>query len=56
MVVTEKCSALPFAFEVLNTQFIVLLGVSLVPKGFFPSVSLLLFFMNVNSITYYIDT
>lgn len=52
----EKCSALTFLVQILNIQFIVLLGISLVPKGFFSSVSLLLFFMNVNSITYHTDT
>lgn len=56
MVVTEKCSALTFAFQILNMQFIVLLGVSLIPNGFFSSASLLLFLMNVNSITYCTDT
>lgn len=56
MVVTDKCSALTFAFQILNMQFIVLLVVPLVPKGFFSSVSLLLFFMNINNITYYTDS
>ena len=56
MVVTEKCSALTFAFQFLNMQVIVLLGISVIPKGFLSLLSLLLFFMNVNSITHYTDT
>lgn len=57
MVVTEKSSALTFAFQILNMQLMVLLGASfLVSKGFLSSVSLLLFLMNINSITYYTDT
>lgn len=56
MVITENCSVLTFAFQILNRKFIILPGISLVPKGFSFSVSQLQFFVNISSIAYYTDT